>query len=112
MKDDNHKTIAFKEREEHHISKYRFKSNKNGNIDFKVIPYPKYKILRKGRKLIKLKKIYIALLIILVACAYFFITNKRLSNLIDKKESANIYLFDNNKFYNNTEYIKNEGYFI
>jgi len=75
LKQDNHKTIAFKEREEHHISKYRFKSSKNGNIDFKVIPYPKYKILRKGRKLIKLKKIYIILsVVVLIAFAYLFIT--------------------------------------
>jgi len=91
LKEDNNKTITFKQREEPHISKYRFKPNKYGKIDFKVIPYPKYKkILRKGRKFINLKKIYIILLIILVACAYFFITNKRLYNLIEKKESNSI----------------------
>jgi len=91
LKEDNNKTITFKQREEHHISKYRFKPNKYGKIDFKVIPYPKYKkILRKGRKFIKLKKIYIFLLIILISLAYFFITNKRLSNLMDKKESTSI----------------------
>ena len=50
MKEDNHKTIAFKEREEHHISKYRFKTNKDGKIDFKVIPYPKYKKVLKYQK--------------------------------------------------------------
>ena len=102
MKEDSHKTIAFKERD--HISKYRFKSNKNGKIDFKVIPYPKYKILRKGRKLIKLKKIYITLLIVLIACAYFFITNKRLSNVIDKNSLSSYnqqYILDS-KF--NTSY--------
>lgn len=105
MKEDNHKTIAFKEREDHHISKYRFKSNKNGKIDFKVIPYPKYKILRKGRKLIKLKKIYITLLIVLIACAYFFITNKRLSNLIDKNSLSSYnqqYILDSN--FNTSDY--------
>ncbi len=91
MKEDNNKTITFKQREEHHISKYRFKPNKYGKIDFKVIPYPKYKkILRKGRKFIKLKKIYVILLIILIAAGYFFITNKHLSNLIEKKESNSI----------------------
>lgn len=104
MKHYNNKTIAFKQREEHHISKYKFKCNKCGETDFKVIPYPKYKILRKGRKLIKLKKIYIALLIVLIACAYFFITNKRLSNLIDKNSLSSYnqqYILDS-KF--NTSY--------
>ena len=43
MKENNSKTIAFKQREEHHISKYKFKANEYGKIDFKVIPYPKYK---------------------------------------------------------------------
>ena len=76
MKEYNNKTITFKQREDHHISKYRFKSNKYGKIDFKVIPYPKYKkVLIKGRKFIKLKKIYIILLIILIVSGYFFITN-------------------------------------
>ena len=76
MKHYNNKTIAFKQREEHHISKYRFKCNKYGEIDFKVIPYPKYKkVLRKGSKFIKCKKKYIILLIILVISSYFFITN-------------------------------------
>ena len=43
MKENNSKTIAFTQREEHHISKYKFKANEYGKIDFKVIPYPKYK---------------------------------------------------------------------
>ena len=36
MKENNSKTIAFKQREEHHISKYKFKANEYGKIDFKV----------------------------------------------------------------------------
>ena len=83
MKENNSKTIAFKQREEHHISKYKFKANEYGKIDFKVIPYPKYKkVLRNGRKFIKFKNIFIILLIILISSAYFFLTNKRLSHLI------------------------------
>ena len=86
MKENNSKTIAFKQREENHISKYKFKANEYGKIDFKVIPYPKYKkVLRNGRKFIKFKNIFIILLIILISYAYFFLTNKRLSHLIDKK---------------------------
>ena len=76
MKDYNSKTIILRKREAHHISKYRFKCNKYGKIDFKVIPYPKYKkVLRKGLKFIKLKKIYIILLIISIISSYFFIMN-------------------------------------
>lgn len=76
MKDYNNKTITFKQREDHHISKYRFKCNKYGKIDFKVIPYPKYKkMLRKVRKLIKFKKEYIFFLILLIVSIYFFITS-------------------------------------
>ena len=95
MKENNSKTIAFKQREEHHISKYKFKANEYGKIDFKVIPYPKYKkVLRNGRKFIKFKNIFIILLIILISSAYFFVTNKRLSHLIDKKESNSISVSD------------------
>ena len=95
MKENNSKTIAFKQREEHHISKYKFKANEYGKIDFKVIPYPKYKkVLRNGRKFIKFKNIFIILLIILISSAYFFLTNKRLSHLIDKKESNSISVSD------------------
>ncbi len=91
MKENNGKTIEFKQREEHLISKYKFKTNEYGKIDFKVIPYPKYKkVLRKGRKFIKFKNLFIILLIILIASAYFFITNKRISYLIDKKKSNSI----------------------
>nr|WP_317332985.1 hypothetical protein [uncultured Romboutsia sp.] len=91
MKENNGKTIEFKQREEHLISKYKFKANEYGKIDFKVIPYPKYKkVLRKGRKFIKFKNLFIILLIILIASAYFFITNKRISYLIDKKKSNSI----------------------
>ena len=43
MKENSKNTILFRQREEHHISKYRFTSNQNGKSDFKVIPYPKYK---------------------------------------------------------------------
>lgn len=89
MKENNDKTIEFKQREEHHISKYKFKTNEYGKIDFKVIPYPKYKkVLKKGRKFIKFKNLFIILLIILITSAYFLITNKRLSCLIEKKESS------------------------
>lgn len=92
MKENNGKTIAFKQRDEHHISKYKFKANEDGKIDFKVIPYPKYKkVLKKGRKFIKFKNLSIILLITLIASAYFFLTNKRLSYLIDKKESTSIF---------------------
>ena len=95
MKENNSKTIAFKQREEHHISKYKFKANEYGKIDFKVIPYPKYKkVLRNGRKFIKFKNIFIILLIILISSTYFFLTNKRLSHLIDKKESNSISVSD------------------
>ena len=88
MKENNGKTIEFKQREEHHISKYKFSANEYGKIDFKVIPYPKYKkVLRKGRKFINFKNLFIILLIILIASTYFFITNKRLSYLIEKNES-------------------------
>lgn len=87
MKQDNNKIITFIKREDSYISKYKFKPNKNGKIDFKVIPYPKYKkILRKGGKFIKFKKLYIFFLIILIACAYFFIN----TNIIEKKESNSI----------------------
>ena len=90
MKENNSKTIAFKQREEHHISKYKFKANEYGKIDFKVIPYPKYKkVLRNGRKFIKFKNIFIILLIILISSAYFFLTNKRLSHL----KSLILYLY-------------------
>ena len=48
--------------------------NEYGKIDFKVIPYPKYKkVLRNGRKFIKFKNIFIILLIILISSAYFFL---------------------------------------
>ena len=91
MKENSSKTIEFKQREEHHISKYKFKTNKDGKIDFKVIPYPKYKkVLKKGRKFIKLKNIFIILLIISIVSAYFLITNKRLSYLIEKKDSNSV----------------------
>lgn len=91
MKKNNGKTIVFKQREEHHISKYNFKANEYGKIDFKVIPYPKYKkVLRKGRKFIKIKNLFIILLILLIASSYFLITNKRLSYLINKKEANSI----------------------
>ena len=64
MKENNSKTIAFKQREEHHISKYKFKANEYGKIDFKVIPYPKYKkVLRNGRKFIKFKNIFIIFIV-------------------------------------------------
>ncbi|WP_286317103.1 hypothetical protein [Romboutsia ilealis] len=97
MKANHGKTIVFKQREEHHISKYNFKANEYGKIDFKVIPYPKYKkVLRKGRKFIKIKNLFIILLILLIASSYFIITNKRLSYLIDKKYTNSISTSNNN----------------
>lgn len=87
MKENSNKTIILKQREEHHISKYRFKTNKDGKIDFKVIPYPKYKkVLKKGRKLIKLKNLGIIFIILIIAFLYFSITNNRLSYLKEKQE--------------------------
>ena len=72
MKENNSKTIAFKQREEHHISKYKFKANEYGKIDFKVIPYPKYKkVLRNGRKFIKFKNIYNFIDYIDIFCLFF-----------------------------------------
>ena len=73
MKENNSKTIAFKQREEHHISKYKFKANEYGKIDFKVIPYPKYKkVLRNGRKFIKFRKyIYNFIDYIDIFCLFF-----------------------------------------
>ena len=72
MKENNSKTIAFKQREEHHISKYKFKANEYGKIDFKVIPYPKYKkVLRNGRNFIKFKNIYNFIDYIDIFCLFF-----------------------------------------
>ena len=85
MKENSKKTILFRQREEHHISKYRFTSNQNGKSDFKVIPYPKYKkSIKKVRKFLKLKNLSIILIVILVASIYFSITNKRLSYLRER----------------------------
>ena len=85
MKENSKKTILFRQREEHHISKYRFSSKQNGKSDFKVIPYPKYKkSIKKIRKFLKLKNISIILIVILVASIYFSLNNKRLSYLRDK----------------------------
>ena len=91
MKGNNDKTILFRQRDEKHISKYNFKTNTEGKIDFKVIPYPRYKKILKNRcKFIKFKNISLILIIVLVISIYFTITNKRLSYLIDKKESTHI----------------------
>ena len=85
MKENSKKTILFRQREEHHISKYRFTPNQNGKSDFKVIPYPKYKkSIKKVRKFLKLKNLSIILIVILIASIYFSITNKRLSYLRER----------------------------
>ena len=101
MKENNGKTILFKQRKENHVSKYKFKTNQDGIIDFKVIPYPKYKkVLSKGHKFVNFKNLSIILLIISIGCTYFFLTNKRLSYLIDKKEYNSVTTSDNNAISN------------
>ncbi|WP_296648051.1 hypothetical protein, partial [Romboutsia sp. 13368] len=118
MNKNSNKTILFKQREEHHISKYRFKTNKDGKIDFKVIPYPKYKkVLKKGRKLVKLKNISIILVIILIAFLYFSLTNNRLSYLIEKKEGSTVStssqsIVSNDEFNTYSEVIKNNIFLL
>ena len=83
------------------VSKYKFKTNQDGIIDFKVIPYPKYKkVLSKGHKFVNFKNLSIILLIISIGCTYFFLTNKRLSYLIDKKEYNSVTTSDNNAISN------------
>lgn len=104
MKINDGKTILFRQRDEKHISKYNFKANKDGKIDFKVIPYPKYKkVLRKGRKFIKFKSLSLILIIILIVATYFSLTNKRISSLIDKKELTSIST-SNEKLVSNEEF--------
>ncbi len=104
MKINDGKTILFRQRDEKHISKYNFKTNKDGKIDFKVIPYPKYKkVLRKGRKFIKFKSLFLILIIILIVATYFSLTTKRISYLRDKKESTSIST-SNEKLVSNEEF--------
>lgn len=132
MKQNNNKTILFKQREKNHISKYNFKANENGKIDFKVIPYPKYKKTLKNKckfKNLSFKNFSIILLIMLIIFIYIFTTNKHLTYLIDKKESNSISIdniVSNNRFHfdifkksyksyfiiNDTEYIKKIGYLV
>ena len=118
MKESSNKTILFKQREEHHISKYRFKTNKDGKIDFKVIPYPKYKkVLKKGRILIKLKNLSIIFIVILIAFLYFSITNNRLSYLIEKKgestvSTSNQSIVSNDEFNTYSKIINNNIFML
>lgn len=118
MKESSNKTILFKQREEHHISKYRFKTNKDGKIDFKVIPYPKYKkVLKKGRRLVKLKNLSIIFIVILIAFLYFSITNNRLSYLIEKKgestvSTSNQSIVSNDEFNTYSKIINNNIFML